>query len=222
MFENTEGNYIIREEDKVLFSIDGKTLEFNSRKFYENIYMGEKKTTNIELQNKIEEDELKKGNYIFEWLTTIFEAIKEAFNEEDEETVDIGLENKTKIITLYEMSACAGNGIYFDDGEVPGVEFKVTNMEVDYAVRISGKSMEPAIADGSIVLVKKCDALENEDIGIFSVNGDVMCKRFIVEDGQSMLVPDNNSKQYKKIQLNENVNCVIQGKVIDIVEVEKD
>jgi len=216
-FENKDGNYVINEEEEELFVIDGKTLEFNSRMFYEKIYSGEKKTTNIELRNKVNEDELKKGNYIFEWLTAIFKAIKEAFNEEDEESVDREIESETKVITLYEMSACAGDGFYFGDSEVNGEELTVNNMEADYAVKISGRSMEPEIADGSIALVKLCDTLAHNEIGIFIIDGDVMCKRYLVEDEQVVLVPDNNSEEYKKIFIDENVNCVIQGKVIEII-----
>ncbi|WP_342741770.1 S24 family peptidase [Propionispira arboris] len=52
-------------------------------------------------------------------------------------------------------------------------------MEADYAVRISGKSMETTIQDESIVLVKCTNELFNGDIGIFMLM-ETLCVRDIV------------------------------------------
>ncbi|MBQ8830255.1 MAG: LexA family transcriptional regulator [Oscillospiraceae bacterium] len=48
----------------------------------------------------------------------------------------------------------------------------------DYAVRIQGDSMEPFIADGSRVFVKRTNELTDGDIGIFFVDGDMKCKQY--------------------------------------------
>lgn len=58
---------------------------------------------------------------------------------------------------------------------------EVDKQDADYAVKISGKSMEPTIKDGSVVMVKQVDVLSNGDIGIFIINGEVMCKRYIID-----------------------------------------
>jgi len=47
----------------------------------------------------------------------------------------------------------------------------------EFAVRIQGDSMEPFIADGSIVYVNH-DPLESGDVGIFCVDGDMLCKQY--------------------------------------------
>lgn len=54
-------------------------------------------------------------------------------------------------------------------GEVP------TGAEL--AVRIQGDSMEPYIHDGSVVYVNH-DPLRAGDVGIFCVDGDMLCKQY--------------------------------------------
>jgi len=50
--------------------------------------------------------------------------------------------------------------------------------DTDYAVRIQGDSMEPYIADGSRVFVKRTNELSDGDVGIFFVDGDMKCKQY--------------------------------------------
>lgn len=52
----------------------------------------------------------------------------------------------------------------------------------DFAVRISGDSMEPYIKDGSRVYVSRTNELSTGDVGIFFVDGDMKCKQYW-EDG---------------------------------------
>ena len=81
-------------------------------------------------------------------------------------------------IPLYRTPAAAGYtspafGEDFDyipvtDQVPPGAEF---------AVRIQGDSMRPYIEDGSIAYVNR-DPLQNGDVGIFCVDGDIFCKQY--------------------------------------------
>ncbi|MBQ9732629.1 MAG: S24 family peptidase, partial [Clostridia bacterium] len=47
----------------------------------------------------------------------------------------------------------------------------------DFAARISGDSMEPIFRDGDVALVKRCP-IENGDVGLFFVDGDMKCKQY--------------------------------------------
>jgi phage repressor protein C with HTH and peptisase S24 domain len=47
----------------------------------------------------------------------------------------------------------------------------------EFAVRIQGDSMEPWIADGSVAYVNR-DPLKAGDVGIFWVDGDILCKQY--------------------------------------------
>lgn len=118
-----------------------------------------------------------------------------------------------KKIPLFDLPACAGDGFYFDQNNVPSEMIEVDKQDADYAVKISGKSMEPTIKDGSVVMVKQVDVLSNGDIGIFIINGEVMCKRYIIDESGIILKPDNQSCNYSNIAVSE-TDWVVQGKVI--------
>lgn len=89
-----------------------------------------------------------------------------------------GAAAEPRVIPLYRTPAAAGYaspvfGEDFDyitvDGGVPqGAEF---------AVRIQGDSMEPTIADGAVVYLNH-DPLALGDVGIFCVDGDMLCKQY--------------------------------------------
>lgn len=48
----------------------------------------------------------------------------------------------------------------------------------DFCISVSGDSMEPYIADGSIAYVKRGVSLQPFDVGVFYVDGDVLVKQF--------------------------------------------
>lgn len=83
---NDQDKYVIQEDGKTLFSIDGKSLEFSSLAFYQSVYAGNKSTA-IDFQNKIDgytSDLLKKGNYIFGWISEIFKEIDKKLLDQKE------------------------------------------------------------------------------------------------------------------------------------------
>lgn len=213
-FNYENGQYVIKEEDIVLFSIDGKELKFVSLDFYNGIYKD--KSAAIELKNMISDDELKKGKYIYEWLTDIITSIQTELNdpEIEEHSVVQFVAAQSKPIYLFELAACAGDGFYSDGVSGSDKEIIAQFAEADFAVRISGRSMEPTIKDGDIVFVQKTEELSDQEVGIFVVNGDVMCKRLREEKGMRWLQPDNATEDYKPIMLTEEVSCYCQGRVL--------
>jgi len=54
----------------------------------------------------------------------------------------------------------------------------------DFALVVKGDSMEPIIKDGSIVFVKHQETVENGEIAIIDMDGEVTCKKVYVVDGQ--------------------------------------
>ena len=82
-------------------------------------------------------------------------------------------------IPLYRNPAAAGYaspvfGEDFDYIDVTGD----TPRGAEFAVRIQGDSMEPYILDGSVVYVNR-DPLANGDVGIFCVDGEMLCKQYV-------------------------------------------
>lgn len=211
-FENEQ--YILKENGQIIFSIDAQELKFVSLDFYNGVYKG--KSTAIELTNAIKDDKYKKGNYIFSCLNDIITSIQDEIHEPLTETLSNEAEpaKLSKAVSLYELSACAGDGFFMDGASAPEREIKTEYLDADYAVRISGKSMEPTITDGSIVFVKHVNELNEGDIGIFLVDGNVMCKRYCLDGGEKWLRPDNESPEFNAIRIKEGMNCLLQGKVL--------
>ena len=209
-FENDK--YVIKEEDSVLFAIDGQQLKFVSLDFYNGIYKG--KNANIELVNIITNDTFKKGNYIFKWLEEMINSIQAELKDPDIDQVDDEAVKTCKFVPLFELSACAGDGFYTDGPS--DIEDKVESPYeyADFAVNISGRSMEPTIRDGSMVFVQDIKDLLDRDIGIFVVDGQVMCKRYRENGTGKWLEPDNESDEFKVIHIKDETNCIIQGKVL--------
>ena len=210
-FEFENDRYVIKENDAVVFSIDGKDLKFVSLDFYNGIYKD--KSAAIELINAIENDFLKKGDYIFKWLSEIIASIQAELNDPElEELATVIVLNKK--VPLLELAACAGNGFYSSEPSNVDHEIETSFINADYAVRISGRSMEPTIEDQSIVFVQDVEELFDNDIGIFVVDGEVMCKRYREDGEKKWLEPDNKSSEYNTICLQGSTECYIQGKVL--------
>ena len=221
LFDCCDNKYVIKENDNIVFSINGDDLKFNSLDFYNGIYR--KKSASIILENAIADkrDSLKKGSYIFDWLSDIIKSIEEElcniegelyYNNEAESLAN----DEGKIIPLFEMAACAGDG-FFNNWDIQKErDVIVNNNKADFAIRILGKSMETAIPDDSIVLVRKTDVVDNGEIGIFVVDGDVMCKRYKEEGKKHFLVPENPSDEFSVIDLEHIEQCKTLGQVIGI------
>lgn len=215
-FNYIDNEYLIQENNDTIFQINADDLKFDSLKFYQGLYQRHNGSTKIVLENQITNDPLKKGNYIFQWLNKLIENIYIEFHGvRDDFPEDAEQVPQRKIIPLYELAACAGNGFYID-GDVSSEDYESDNSNADFAIRISGKSMEPTIPDGSIALIEDVEVLAHEDIGIFVLDGEVMCKRYLRIDGYTYLAPDNDSDEFKTIRIGENNRCDIQGKVIGI------
>jgi SOS-response transcriptional repressor LexA len=74
--------------------------------------------------------------------------------------------------------------------------------------------MEPTIKDNSIVFVQRTDELHDGEIGIFVVDGNVMCKRLRKEGNKRWLQPDNDAEEHNPILLTEETACYCQGRVL--------
>ena len=85
-------------------------------------------------------------------------------------------EQEARIIPLYLTPAAAGYaspalGEDYEDYTV------AADCAADFAVKIDGDSMEPAIRDGGIALVQRTP-IENGDVGLFFIDGDMKCKQY--------------------------------------------
>ena len=99
---------------------------------------------------------------------------------------------KTKIIPLLSTAAAAGPG-EMDTG-LPWEKYTVpADSKADFAVRISGDSMEPLLTDGQIVLCAE-KTPQVGDITVMMVNGALLVKQFI-GDGHNIYLRSINRKR---------------------------
>lgn len=166
------------------------------------------KSADITLVNKCESDPYKKGAYIFTWLSDIVFAISNEFSEEDSAEE---IASPARVIPLFEFSACAGDG-FFIDSSIPHSDITDITGIADFAVTVSGNSMEPTIKDKSVIFVKKEETPEHKEVGLFVVDGSVMCKRYIKQGRGYKLVPDNS--EHKTILGKDISSITYLGKVI--------
>ena len=87
-------------------------------------------------------------------------------------------EPELREIPLYRSPAAAGyaSPVCGEDYDLIPVEDDVPSA-AEFAVKIRGDSMEPVIPDGSVAYVNR-DPLKNGDVGIFWVDGDMLCKQY--------------------------------------------
>lgn len=120
-------------------------------------------------------------------------------------------------ITDYYRSASAGDGIFILGGESTAkiaLSEADWNDKADYAISISGTSMEPDYNDGDTVLVSQRVQIQHGDVGIFVVDG----KAYIKEYGEKELISRN--PQAENIKISEYSNIVCMGKVVGKIKGE--
>lgn len=116
-------------------------------------------------------------------------------------------------LPLYYMPVSAGGGNYLDstDYEFISVADVSYANKADFAVRISGDSMEPRFSTGDIILVQEQSAIDPGELGIFILNGDSLFKLF----GGDRLISLNENYEDRLIGPDDSFYC--KGKVLGAV-----
>lgn len=220
-FKHSENQYVLLEDEQVVFSIDEKELQFNSLLFYQGIYADKSKSSRIELVSGIGEKD-RIGRYIEQWLKQIMNKIADAIGDTEEELIvqhaeffeiDPSQELKAKKeIPFYDLPVCAGNGLYTDSST--STNLVVDDLDVDYAVKVSGTSMEPLYGDGDILLVHQQETLNDGDVAIINVNGDSYCRLYRKKGNTESFEAVNNDQVYEIIDGRDEAPVDIQGKVL--------
>jgi phage repressor protein C with HTH and peptisase S24 domain len=127
------------------------------------------------------------------------------FSEQD----SMVMEASREYIRLYDAPVAAGTGSFLDSDAYEEFEIDETvPRNTDYAVRVSGDSMEPRFVDGQIIFIKEQQVLNFGDVGIFSINGDAYVKKLGNDEFISL------NPIYKPIKIKEHDYIHIFGKVL--------
>jgi len=118
-----------------------------------------------------------------------------------------------RLLRLYDIPVSAGTGNFLSDSSYEMIEApNYVPIAVDFALRVSGDSMEPLLQDGQVIWVKEQDVLDSGDIGIFTYSDDVYCKKLIA-DGRKAYLRSLNSA-YEDIEILEDYGFSVIGKVV--------
>lgn len=128
---------------------------------------------------------------------------------------DILANAKRRIIPLFDIPLSAGLGKEIFDSNIPFEEYETDVEDGDFALYISGNSMEPDIPDGSIVVIKKQCEISDGINGAFFLNGGVYCKKLKHKDGKVFLCSDN--EEYQPIEVHEEDNLKVYGKIVKVL-----
>lgn len=115
-----------------------------------------------------------------------------------------------RTIPVYRLPVSAGPGVYLDDStaeeiSIPDNEKTAT---CDFALRVSGNSMEPVYHNGDLILIEDCDSVEVGELGIFVLDGDGYFKKF----GGDRLISLN--PEYADILIKSFSEAVCCGRVV--------
>ncbi len=115
-----------------------------------------------------------------------------------------------RIISLFDMPVSAGDGMDLSDESATELRIPdtVKTQDADYALRISGNSMEPKFHNGDILLVQNCESVEVGELGIFILDGAGYFKKF---DGDRLL---SLNPIYAPIPLRDFTDIQCAGRVI--------
>ena len=143
-------------------------------------------------------------------------AVKAVLDAEYQRNFAVRPKRKPRMLRLdfYNYPASAGTGNFLDDETPDEIWVKECDEAeaADYIIPISGDSMEPTFHDGDKVFVEKRDTVDEGDIGIFVVNGDV----FIKELGDRCLISHNSIYKPRKLGSADSIYCC--GRVLGVVE----
>ena len=115
----------------------------------------------------------------------------------------------SRLLRLYDLPASAGSGTFLDEGASRMIEVPAyVPSDADFALRVSGDSMEPLLLDGQLIYVKVQPTLEVGEIGVFGLNGDSYVKML----GHNELLSVNPG--YDPIKISEFDTVHIFGKVV--------
>ena len=85
-----------------------------------------------------------------------------------------------KPLRLYNLPVSAGVGEFLESDDyvtIQAPDSPATRL-ASYAIRISGDSMSPKYQDGDILMVQKCERVEEDELGIFILDGAGYFKKF--------------------------------------------
>lgn len=116
-----------------------------------------------------------------------------------------------RVVPLYDLAVSSGTGVFLDSDSFEQYEAEDVPPEANFAVRVSGDSMEPRFRDGQIVYAQSMTELASGEIGIFVYNGDAHLRILDRTDGIRLVALN---EKYKPINIKYAYELRVVGRVI--------
>ena len=129
---------------------------------------------------------------------------------------ELGESKDVRVIPFYLTPAAAGytSPVFGEDFDYIEVDGATVPRQADFAVKIDGDSMEPYIMDGATVYVNR-DPLADGDVGIFCLDGDMLCKQYHKDaQGEVRLLSLNRARADADRLVSEGSTLSCFGRVI--------
>jgi len=118
-----------------------------------------------------------------------------------------------RLLRLYDIPVSAGTGNFLYDSAYEMIEAPdYVPTAAEFALRVSGDSMEPLFQDGQIIWIQEQQILTNGEIGIFTYSDEVYCKKLVL-DGDDVVLRSLNP-EYDDIKIKEDFGFRAIGKVV--------
>lgn len=116
-----------------------------------------------------------------------------------------------------DIPASAGTGMYLVSDYAETIHVLATDeaRKADYAIKVSGKSMEPRYYNGDILAVCEQPAVDPGEVGVFVYNGE----RYVKQFGGNRLISIN--PDYQDIFIEDPDSFFCQGKVLSVLQIAK-
>ncbi len=98
-----------------------------------------------------------------------------------------------RAIRHYLVPAAAGYASPVEGEDYETIELADVPPGTDFCVTVAGDSMEPYIADGSLVFVQRGGDLKDLDVGVFFLDGDVLIKQVVTDPYRNVYLLSANA-----------------------------
>lgn len=134
---------------------------------------------------------------------------------------ELSTKGETRQIPILE-SVSAGNGnsidIYKEDNIKDWIDISISiAKKADFGTFIEGDSMEPRFHDGDLILVERTDTLNFGEIGVFTLNEQVYCKKYEFNQFLETVTLKSLNSDYAPIKVTKNDDFKIEGRVITCI-----
>ncbi|UVI84512.1 XRE family transcriptional regulator [Staphylococcus aureus] len=121
-----------------------------------------------------------------------------------------------KIPVLSKVSA--GLPIYSEENLIDYIYFATKNLnsnKEEFALKVTGDSMDKIFQDGDVVVVEKDSNVENGQLGVVMINGyNATVKRIRYNNNQIILIPESNNPSHYPQVYGKDDEITVVGRVV--------